>query len=107
LIALGVCRDCKAVQYPPREVCARCLSDALESRQLEAQGTVLACASIHRSLEPRFAARLPLAIGSVKLDSGPVVIAFLDSETRQAGKRVVLEARQEDGKVVLHAVPLS
>ena len=101
MIKLGVCRDCAATQYPPREVCGSCLSQAVELREVDAQGTLLACTRIHRSIEPRFASRLPLDVGSVKLDAGPVAIAFVPAGVAAPGARVRLEAREEDGRTVL------
>jgi hypothetical protein len=42
---------------------------------------------LRRSMDTRFAPRLPLANGSVKLDAGPVAIAVFDSDL-SAGIRV-------------------
>ena len=35
---LQACEDCGAVQYPPREACARCLSAALRWRRQGGEG---------------------------------------------------------------------
>lgn len=110
---LPVCDDCGTVQYPIREVCKRCLSERLSWSALKPQGVLLACTRLHRSMDERFAPRLPLEIGSVKLDAGPVVIALLDGQcevgrpvllsltTGSAGKNILLASRGElqDGKL--------
>ena len=40
--ALQTCEECEAVQYPPRQICSNCLSDALEWRDVSDGGTLLA-----------------------------------------------------------------
>jgi uncharacterized OB-fold protein len=87
---LQVCEGCERVQYPPREVCANCLSDDLQWSDIDAVGRVIAHTHLHASLESHFNERLPWPIGSVKLDCGPVVIAHFNEDTCEADKRVRL-----------------
>ena len=99
---LGICRQCGTAQYPLREVCLRCLSDAIDARETDAGGIVLAGARVHRSLDPAFAGRLPLEIVSVKLDAGPVAIVF-GRPGLEAGARVRLRPQGEAGQGLLVA----
>ena len=102
-LELPVCEACGSVQYPVREVCVRCLSDRLRRQPVQAGGVILARTVLHRSMDERFAPRLPLAIASVKLDAGPVAIAVLDAD-RAPGARVQLRALAgPEGRTVLHA----
>lgn len=78
MIRLQRCAACGKAQYPPRAFCAACLSDELvcdEADSLPAR--VLARTVLHHSNEPRFRARLPLALGLVRFAAGPVALCFL------------------------------
>ena len=95
MIRLQRCGDCGAAQYPPREFCGRCLSDRMEWTTAEfLAGRVLARATLHHSNEPRFREHLPLTIGLVQLDAGPVVVCFI-AATAAAGDAVNVQAGAE------------
>jgi len=89
-LAFQHCKDCGAVIYPPRELCPGCLSDNLEWQPSEGVGEALATSVLMHSFFPAFGrdARLPLV--SVRLDEGPVVIAFAADEEQKAGAPVKL-----------------
>lgn len=87
-IRLQTCAACGACQYPPRDVCRTCLRDELVWTEDSGRGQLVAAATLHRSLDP--AAALPLRIGTVALDAGVRVIAFLGHA--QPGDRIVLHA---------------
>ena len=77
MIRLQRCADCGAAQYPPREVCGACLSDRLDWETADClPGRVLARTVLHHSNEPRFRPRLPLTVGLVQFDAGPVAVCF-------------------------------
>jgi uncharacterized OB-fold protein len=102
------CEHCATVQYPPREVCVACLSDALSWCPVESEGTVLASSALHHCLNPWFAARKPWLMGSVKLNCGPVVLAHLSRKVASAGSAVrVFSLKDRSGQAVLVALPLS
>lgn len=103
MITLQRCVACGAAQYPPREICGVCLSDAVAWETAEfLPGCVLARTVLHHSNEPRFRARLPLAIGLVRLDAGPLAVCFLGE--REPGDTVSVRARDDEtGKPVLEA----
>jgi uncharacterized OB-fold protein len=101
---LGICRACGAAQYPAREVCAKCLSDAIEVREREVLGEIVSLAKIHRSADAKFAGQTP-AIASVKMDAGPVAISFVSPEAK-LGARVRLSASGESpGLLVASPLP--
>ncbi len=91
-LAMQHCFACGAVQYPPRELCATCLSDTLDWHVRDsAEGQVLASAELQHSHESAFRDRLPLQIGLVLLDAGPTVVCFL-TDCCSAGTRVSVTA---------------
>ena len=105
-LTLQVCEDCNTVQYPPRELCKDCLGPKLAWTEVDPGGTVLACTTLHVSLEPYFGERLPWRIGTVKLDCGPVVMTHIAVSCDRRESRVqVLLARDNGGSAVLVAVP--
>ncbi|MGH7154784.1 MAG: Zn-ribbon domain-containing OB-fold protein [Acetobacteraceae bacterium] len=103
-VALQRCEACGAVQYPPREMCGSCLSDQLGwDIAATINGRLLAGTTLHHSNAPRFRSRLPMRIGLVLLDAGPVVVCFLGSDA-QPDETVHLRARLDDtGHPVLEA----
>ncbi|MDB5998362.1 MAG: hypothetical protein JWP52_61 [Rhizobacter sp.] len=108
VLSLPVCRVCATTAYPLREVCGQCLSDRLEWTPTSGRGRLLASTLIHHSNEPYFRPKLPLRIGSVQLDAGPVVIAFLEASVGEPGAAVRIENRlDEAGEAVLVAVGAS
>ncbi len=93
MMRLQRCGDCGAAQYPARETCHVCLSDRLAREAAEwLPGSVLARTVLHHSNEPRFRSRLPLTLGLVRLDAGPVVVCFLAA----AGERVRMRIGGDD-----------
>lgn len=78
MIRLQRCADCGTAQYPPREMCAACLSDRLAWDTADSlSGKVLARTTLHHSHDPRFRPRLPLTIGLVRFAAGPVAVCWL------------------------------
>jgi len=85
MIRLQHCSACGTAQYPPREFCAACLSDCLTWDTAEAlPGRVLARTILHHSNEEAMRARLPLTVGLVQFDAGPVAVCLL-STTAEPG----------------------
>jgi uncharacterized OB-fold protein len=102
-LALPICDLCGTVQYPLREVCVRCLSSRLSRKPVAAGGVLLARTRLHRSMDERFAPRLPLDIGSVKLDAGPVVIAVLEKAFEPGARMRLCTVPGPDGRTVMRA----
>lgn len=103
MIRLQRCSDCGTAQYPARAVCVACLSDALAWEETEAlAGTVLARTVLHHSNEARFRPALPLSVGLVRLDAGPVAVCFIGRH--EPGETVRVRSRlDEAGMEVLEA----
>jgi len=96
MIRLQRCIDCGTAQYPSREVCAACLSDRLAWDSAESlPAHVLARTRLHHSNEPRFRSRLPLTVGLVQFDAGPVAVCFL-APTVAPGDAVQVQASDDD-----------
>jgi uncharacterized OB-fold protein len=96
MIRLRRCADCDTAQYPPREVCGACLSDRLVWDSADSlPARVLARTLLHHSNEQRFRARLPLRVGLVKFDAGPLAVCFL-SETAMPGDTVRVRIGPDD-----------
>src|SRR5580698_7994473 len=73
-LELQVCRDCGAVQYPPREACRVCLSRRLDWRAQHGGGELVSETTLRHSHELFFRERMPWRLGLVRLDCGPVVV---------------------------------
>jgi len=105
-LKLQVCRDCGAVQYPPREVCRSCLSHRLVWRAQDGRGELLAETVLRIPQELFFRERAPWRVGIVRLDAGVNVIAYLHETVGAVPSRVrVNAALDRAGQAVLIAVP--
>jgi NAD(P)-dependent dehydrogenase (short-subunit alcohol dehydrogenase family)/uncharacterized OB-fold protein len=103
---LQTCKDCGTVQYPPREACGNCLSERLQWREQPAGGELLAQSTLRHSNHLYFKERLPWRIGTIRLDAGPTVIAFLSNSVPNAPGRVRVSLRMDRaGEAVLVAQP--
>ena len=104
-ISLQCCASCGAAQYPPRELCVACLSDALEWQTTEyIIGEVLAVTTLHHSHEATIRAILPLRTGLVRLEAGPTALCFVANDCTP-GTRVRVTAQVDSvGRTVLSAL---
>jgi NAD(P)-dependent dehydrogenase (short-subunit alcohol dehydrogenase family)/uncharacterized OB-fold protein len=104
--ALQVCRDCGAVQYPPREVCRACLSHRLIWQPQDGRGELLTETTLHTAQELYFRERLPWRIGLVRLDARVNLVAYLHAGVGAAPCRVrVAAALDRAGQAALVAMP--
>ena len=87
-LALQVCPDCGAVQYPPREVCRACLSHRLVWRPQDGRGELTTETVLHTAQELFFRERLPWRVGIVRLDAGVNVVAYIHTSVGPAPCRV-------------------
>ena len=98
------CTSCGTVQYPPRELCAACLSDALQWLDAATQaGVVLATTSLHHSHDGAFRASLPLQVALVHLDAGPTAICFLAGKLTPGSHVRITAQRDTAGRLILSA----
>jgi NAD(P)-dependent dehydrogenase (short-subunit alcohol dehydrogenase family)/uncharacterized OB-fold protein len=103
---LQTCEDCGTVQYPPREVCHKCLSAALRWREQGGEGALLGSTTLHHSNDLFFRERLPWRLGLVHLDAGPTLMVHLHGEVGEAPQRVRVGARLDRaGQAVLIGFP--
>jgi uncharacterized OB-fold protein len=103
---LQVCRKCGAVQYPPREACHRCLSVLLDWKLQDGGGELISETTLFHSHDEFFRAYLPLRLGMVRLDSGPIAIVYLHSQVPSAPARVNVDVRLDQAsQAVLVAFP--
>ena len=106
LFKLQVCTRCDKVQYPPQEFCSDCLTDILSWEQVSPMGKVLSWTSSRASTNQFFRDKFPLDIGLVKLDCGPVIVAYLAAPCRQTGSRVQVTGKPDkSGQCVFLAAP--
>ena len=100
---LQQCRDCRTVQYPPREACQKCLSVRLDWKLQPSGGELIAQTVLHHSNDLFFRERLPWRLGLVKLDCGPTVVAHLHAAAKDKVKvRAMLDRA---GQAVIVALP--
>ena len=103
---LQVCMRCGATQYPPREICHRVLSDALEWRDQDGGGQLIAQTQLRHSHDVYFRERLPWRLGMVRLDAGPTVVVHLHGDVAAPPARVRVGARLDKaGMAVLVGFP--
>jgi len=103
---LQQCRDCQAVQYPPREACHRCLSIRLVWKIQSGKGELLAETLLHHSNDLFFRERLPWRLGLVRLECGPTVVAHLHGDIEKNSSKVTIRAMLDRaGQAVLAALP--
>jgi NAD(P)-dependent dehydrogenase (short-subunit alcohol dehydrogenase family)/uncharacterized OB-fold protein len=104
--ALQVCADCRAVQYPPREACHRCMGARLRWCEQDGLGTLVAATALHHSNDLFFRERLPWRLGLVHLDAGPSLIVHLHGDVGERPGPVRVGARLDRaGQAVLIAFP--
>lgn len=105
-LELQVCRDCRAVQYPPREVCRACLSSRLIWRPHNGEAELAAETVLHAAQDLYFRERLPWRIGIVRLDGDANMVVYVHDSVGSAPCRVRVEAALDRaGEAVLLAVP--
>jgi len=97
------CADCGTAQYPARDFCGACLSDRVEWESAESMpARVLARTALHHSNEAVFRARLPLTLGLVRFDAGPVAVCLLADAAAGDAVQVAVGA---DGLLAATASP--
>ena len=103
--ALQVCAECRAVVYPPRDACPRCLSARLPYEEVATGGRLVAETTIRTSTDVYFRERMPWRIGTVTLDAGPAIVAHLHGDVRE-GDRVRMQLMlDKSGQAVAIALP--
>jgi uncharacterized OB-fold protein len=65
------CRDCGTLRLPPRALCTKCLSSAVEWQRATGRGTVYSFTVTHQNQAPGFRESLPYVLAIVELAEGP------------------------------------
>ena len=105
-LELQVCQDCGATQYPPREICGTCLSHRLVWRAQDGRGELTTETVLRTAQELFFRERTPWRVGTVRLDAGVNVIAYVHERVGAAPCRLrVAAALDRAGQGVLVALP--
>ena len=103
--ALQVCSNCGAVQYPPRQLCGKCLSEELSWQDVSNKGTLLAETTLQHSNDIYFRDRLPWKLGIVVADVGPSMVVHLSSDCKQGDKVRLALSIDAAGNAVVTARP--
>ena len=103
--ALQVCRACAAVQYPPRDLCHRCLGPDLPWQDIADGATVLAATTTRISGDPYFRHHTPWRSGLVQLDAGPTAVAHLHGDVGTGGRARMRLHLDKSGQGVMLAMP--
>ncbi len=105
-LELQVCRDCGAVQYPPREVCRRCLSERLDWTEQSGEGELISETLIRHSLELFYRERAPWRTGLVRMPGDVTAVAHVHSDVPRPPAKVRVRAHLDRaGQAVLVALP--
>ncbi len=102
---LQVCAECGALQYPPRDACARCLSTDLVWRDVDPKGAVIAETTVRTSTNVYFRERTPWRVGTVRLDAGPSIICHLHGDAEVEGRVRLVNRLDKAGQAALFALP--
>ncbi|RLG85383.1 MAG: DNA-binding protein [Thermoprotei archaeon] len=100
-LALGYCKACGKYHFPPKYRCPYCSSKDVELTIPKGEGTLIEWTVSYVRLE-HLEHELPLIVGLVRLDEGPVVRGVLtdvDPKELREGMRLeaVLRRLEEDG----------
>ncbi len=104
-LMLQCCAECGAVQYPPRDACAECLSIDLPWKDLPRGGALIAETTVRTSTNTYFRERTPWRVGTVRLDAGPSVICHVHGDVPAQGRVRMVNRLDKSGQGVLFALP--
>ena len=93
-LVLQRCRSCDVVQFRPRNLCARCLSDDLEHFAASGRGTVYTFTLTHQNQHPAFREACPYVLAYVQLEEGPQLMTHVvgcDPEDVHVGMEVTVD----------------
>lgn len=74
-LLLQRCGQCNEMQFYPRVVCAKCMSDDLEWVKASGRGKIVTLTIVRRAVSEAYAADVPYVVALVKLDEGPTMMS--------------------------------
>lgn len=99
------CGTCRAIHFPPREVCPTCRRASVGKMQpvnLSGKGTILECTRVHKPA-PGYAMQVPYFLALVQSSEGPIITGqVVDSDpaliTAGAPVHAVFRRLGQDGE---------
>jgi uncharacterized OB-fold protein len=85
-LVLQRCLTCGGWQHYPRRICRACWGTELEFTPVPGDGALVAAALSHRTPKPELRDRLPMSLGLVRLDEGPVLLARIEPSVGSGAK---------------------
>jgi hypothetical protein len=77
-LVLQRCVGCGGWQHYPRLACRVCWGNELEFAPIPGHGELVAAALSHRTPKPALRERMPMLLGLVRLNEGPVLLARIE-----------------------------
>jgi uncharacterized OB-fold protein len=71
------CEACRALRFPAREICSRCLATSATWIEVSGRGEIFSFNVMHQVYHPAFATEVPYAVVVVKLEEGPKITSNL------------------------------
>jgi uncharacterized OB-fold protein len=69
------CGNCGELRFPPRRMCANCLSREAAWVPVTGEGEVYSFIIMHRVYHPAFASQVPYAVATIKLKEGAKMLS--------------------------------
>ncbi len=102
VLRLQRCGDCLALRHPPRPVCPRCSSRAIEWSTVSGRGEIWSFTIIHPPVLPAFTSITPYNAVVVRLEEGPFLVSnLIDIGTVAVGAAVELVLERIDDDLTL------
>lgn len=102
---LQACGECGALQYPPRDACAKCLSVDLSWNDVSPKGKLIAGTTVHTSTNVYFRERTPWRVGTIQLAAGPSIMCHVHGDVETGQDAVLINRLDKSGQAVLLAIP--
>jgi NADP-dependent 3-hydroxy acid dehydrogenase YdfG/uncharacterized OB-fold protein len=103
-LVLQRCAQCRAITYPPRDICPHCWGE-LAWEAVPGAASVVAQTTIRATTDLYFRDHLPWRIGTVALDAGPVAIAHLHADLTVGDRADIRLMLDKGGNAALFAIP--
>lgn len=99
------CAQCRAITYPPRDICPHCWGE-LAWQAVPSGASIVAQTTIRVTTDLYFRDHLPWRIGTVALDAGPIAIAHLHADLTAGDRAEMRLMLDKGGNAALFAIPV-